>query len=59
MKKYKSILAMILIISLFLTACSNKNSSEKINLDPKNPVIVTLITYYNDKQLNEIKKIWF
>lgn len=57
MRKNTSILAIILIISLFLTACSNNNSSKKINLDPKNPVIVSLITYYNDKQLNEIKNI--
>ena len=54
MKRCVRILALLLGMALlFLTACSgkqNRTQIKKVNLDPKNPVSITVWHYYNGDQ---------
>ncbi|MDO5062943.1 MAG: extracellular solute-binding protein [Peptostreptococcaceae bacterium] len=54
MKKIYKLMITILSLMIILVGCSD---SSEIKLDPKNPVIITLATYYNDKQLNDLNEM--
>lgn len=54
MKKIYTLMILILSLLIFAVGC---NDSSEIKLDPKNPVIITLTTYYNDKQLSDLSEM--
>lgn len=44
----------MLILILLFSSCINQKQTK---LDPKNPILLKLVTYYNSKQLEELKEM--
>ncbi|EHL09933.1 hypothetical protein HMPREF9629_00925 [Peptoanaerobacter stomatis] len=55
MKKiYVKIVVVMVSLILLLSSCISKRQTK---LDPKNPILLKLVTYYSDKQLEKLKEM--